>query len=117
MLPESMAPQLPGYDSFKEFMEGRGVKVRREYMPETPRRHGPETREYGDDYEGHPLGEFHPSYWQIVIYREELRPDGRVHIYCLTIHDQVVSLGQEIWEHEVELVNTGWERYLEMAEM
>lgn len=116
MLPESMAPPLPHYEEFKAFMEERGIVVRRLYMPETPRQHGAEIREYGNEGVGFE-GEFHPAYWQVTICREERRGDGRVHAYYMVVPDEIVQRGwTDVWAHEAKLVDLGWKHYLEKAE-
>ena len=57
-----MAPPLANYDEFKAFMEERGIRAMREYIPPGV-----------DEETGEPNGDF----WTVVISKEQTLPDGR----------------------------------------
>jgi hypothetical protein len=93
MLPESLAPDLPGLEEMRRWAEETPVEVRREYQPET---------EYAD------------AYWQVFMVREERRFDGKLYAYMTTVSDEAVTRGPaEVWDTVLELHTMGWERLLD----
>jgi hypothetical protein len=100
MLSESMAPPLANLGEFRKYVDSRGARVRRDYLPEFE----------CDD------GTVLPAFWQVVIWKEEMRSDGNFHVFTMTVDDATVESNHEpVWAATVELHEMGWQRYLEEA--
>jgi hypothetical protein len=91
---ESDAPPLVHWDEFKSFMEARGVRVLRDYIPPI-------------EIDGEMAGDF----WTVLIMKEQLLTDDRLYTQVIDIGEQIVSEGNhEIWDVEVELLTFALEQ-------
>lgn len=99
MLPESEAPPLAHLDEFKTFVREHGARALRIYEPAWE---DPET------------GETCESYWQVYVEKSELRSDGKMHAYYMTISDEEIARDwREGWRAAITLLDMGWQAYLE----
>jgi hypothetical protein len=100
MLPESKVPPLKNLGELREFARERGVEVLRVYVAAW------------EDEDG----EEHEAFWQLLLTKEERRRDGKTHVFQMTMTDSSVSHGwPEQWAFEIQLLEIGWQRYLEEA--
>lgn len=108
MYPESMAPSLEGYEDFKRAAEERGLRVLRTYTPNTIT---DTMRRSVSDFEGEPEPD---GWWDVILVKEELREDGKLHSFFMTVSDRAMSVPTS-WERHFELLELGWQNYLERA--
>jgi hypothetical protein len=110
MFPESSAPPLPGFDDFRLAASVRGIRAQREYTPRTVT--GAMAKKVSD-FE-HTEEEQKAGNWDIYLMKEEMRSDGKWHVFCVLVPDRIVQQ-PSVWEVEFNLVEMGWEAYLEGA--
>lgn len=86
-------PELRGLDEFRAWAADKPVEVRREYQWPA---------------EGDEIG-----YWQVFVVREELRFDGKLYAFMMTVDDSSIARQWvEQWETMYELLCVGWEQTL-----